>query len=172
MAVLQAARASALGLKQGSAYSWGLNRAIFYAAAKRGFKGGGSSAQGKAGERGGATSEGKTSEYQEFFLGDEKAFVDKEASKKEEPIFEIGKEPQTAGDFEKQIVSRFGDQGNFREAWQEALKIMKGYDPETLKSQHEFFEQVYKPRRDVLSKKWTEEFSAKKKKVELAGART
>jgi len=38
MAVLQAARANVLGLPEDSAYSWGLDRAIFYAAAKRGFK--------------------------------------------------------------------------------------------------------------------------------------
>ncbi|MBC7189152.1 hypothetical protein H5U35_02900, partial [Candidatus Aerophobetes bacterium] len=38
MATLQAARAFLLGLPLESAKSWGLNRAIFYAAAKRGFK--------------------------------------------------------------------------------------------------------------------------------------
>jgi hypothetical protein len=40
MAMLQAARAESLGLPRDSAYSWGLNRAIFYAAAKSGFRGG------------------------------------------------------------------------------------------------------------------------------------
>ena len=39
MATLQAARAYVLGLPVASAKSFGLNRAIFYAAAKRGFKG-------------------------------------------------------------------------------------------------------------------------------------
>ncbi|HUO43055.1 MAG TPA: hypothetical protein VMU35_08765 [Methylomirabilota bacterium] len=39
MAILQAARAKQLGLPINEAKSWGLNRAIFYAAAKRGFKG-------------------------------------------------------------------------------------------------------------------------------------
>ena len=38
MATLQAARAKELGLPIMAAKSWGLNRAIFYAAAKRGFK--------------------------------------------------------------------------------------------------------------------------------------
>ncbi len=38
MALLQAARAFVLGLPIESAKSFGLNRAIFYAAAKRGFK--------------------------------------------------------------------------------------------------------------------------------------
>lgn len=38
MALLQAARAYVLGLPTELANSWGLNRAIFYAAAKRGFR--------------------------------------------------------------------------------------------------------------------------------------
>ena len=38
MALLQAARAHVLGLPIESAYSWGLNRAIFIAAAKKGFR--------------------------------------------------------------------------------------------------------------------------------------
>src|SRR5258706_16187553 len=40
MALLQAARAKALGYSLDEAQSFGLNRAIFYAAAKRGFRGG------------------------------------------------------------------------------------------------------------------------------------
>ena len=43
MALLQAARAKALGYPLDEAESFGLNRAIFYAAAKRGFKRGASS---------------------------------------------------------------------------------------------------------------------------------
>ena len=39
MALLQAARAKVLGYPLDEAQSFGLNRAIFYAAAKRGFKG-------------------------------------------------------------------------------------------------------------------------------------
>ena len=41
MATLQAARARTLGLDLDEAKSWGLNRAVFYAAAKRGFRHGG-----------------------------------------------------------------------------------------------------------------------------------
>ncbi|MGZ3622771.1 MAG: hypothetical protein ACXWPG_06675 [Ktedonobacteraceae bacterium] len=40
MALLQAARAKALGYPLDEAETFGLNRAIFYAVAKRGFKGG------------------------------------------------------------------------------------------------------------------------------------
>jgi hypothetical protein len=162
MATLQAARAKTLGLPEDSAYSWGLNRAIFYAAAKRGFKGGGSSgkiATRKTVEREKASK--REESENEFYLGDEKAFVDEESSKKK-PVFEIGAEPQTAVDFQKQVMSRFGDKSNFHQAWQEALEIMKKYDESTLKSQHDFFEEIYKPRRDVLSKKWTNQFAKKK----------
>ncbi len=42
MALLQAARATALGYRPDEAESFGLNRANFYATAKRGFKGGNS----------------------------------------------------------------------------------------------------------------------------------
>ena len=47
MATLQAGRAKAVGLTTDEAKSFGLNRAIFYAAAKRGFKGGSTKKQGK-----------------------------------------------------------------------------------------------------------------------------
>ncbi len=67
MAILQAARAHVLGLQLESAYSWGLNRAIFIAAAKRGFKGG---ASGKEGAKGGRTSRGAGV----YYLGDDMAF--------------------------------------------------------------------------------------------------
>jgi hypothetical protein len=161
MAVLQAARAHALGLPEDSAFSWGLNRAIFYAAAKKGFRGGGTASRGKPSEKG-ATRE-KHENPEEFFLGDEKAFIDRDSSTKSKPQFEIGDEAQTSSDFERQIASRFGDRANFKEVWDEAMKVVNKYDKDILKSQHEFYEQVYKPRRDALSKKWTEEFTGKKK---------
>jgi len=64
MATLQAARAKALGLPVASAKSWGLNRAIYYAAAKRGFKGG----------KGPAKPKKYTASFGEFYLGDDKAY--------------------------------------------------------------------------------------------------
>ncbi len=159
MSILQAARARSLGLPVDSAYSWGLNRAIFYAAAKRGFKG--SPASGKVdyrkkeeeGEekeaRGGR---GKKKESNEYHLGDEMAF---KAEKDGKLYFTMGGEVQTEKDFDHQVKSRFaGD--SFRKAWEEALDIIKKYDASTLKSGREFFDQVYKPRRDELAKKWSQ----------------
>jgi hypothetical protein len=144
MATLQAARASALGLDKDEAYSWGLNRAIFYAAAKQGFK----SAYSHAGGSGkGEPKEGKPT----FSLGDELAYKENQRDKS---LFVIGGKAQTPNDFEKQVVSRFG--GKFDAAWKEAIQIVEGEDKETLLSQRKFYEDVYKPRRDDLSKKWTE----------------
>jgi hypothetical protein len=159
MATLQAARAVKLGLPEDSAYSWGLNRAIFYAAAKRGFVGGTGSSEGKRTRENQAS---KQSEKGEFHLGTEKAFIDEESSKANTPYFTIGGSVQTPKDFERQVIERFGGRENFEKAWEEAMKIVGKYDRATLESQQEFYERVYKPRRDSLSKDWTEKFANKK----------
>lgn len=141
MGLLQAARAHVLGLPIDSAYSWGLNRAIFYAAAKRGFKGG---------ER---RSSGQGGGYQApdtYHLGDEMAY--KAAGS--ELLFTIGGKTQTKEDFQRQIESRF--QGKFKDAWEEAVDYVEHFDRETLLSGEGFFSSVYRPKRDELAAKWTE----------------
>ncbi len=159
MATLQATRATLLGLPEDSAFSWGLNRAIFYAAAKRGFQGGGGSSKRKTGTE--RTSPKEISK-EEYYLGSEKAYLDKESSKSHEPIFTIGGSVQTPKDFEKQIISRFGNRANFEKAWKEALAIVGKYDRDVLGSQQKFYDRVYKPRRDILSKEWTDKFAGRK----------
>lgn len=144
MALLQAARAHVLGLPLESAYSWGLNRAIFIAAAKRGFKGG---------SGGGVERKGwKTSKSAGvYYLGDDMAF------KKEKGgilRFTIGGEVQTKEDFESQVESRFGS--TFKLAWKEALGYVKSFDKEILLSTDSFFKVIYRPRRDELAERWTE----------------
>ena len=172
MGLLEAARASVLGLPKDSAFSWGLNRAIFFAAAKRGFKSGGGSPSSLRKFEVGAKESEKTSKDQGmYYLGDDKAYVDKEASSKDRPLFTIGGETQTEESFMKQIASRFGGKSNFEKAWNEALKIVEEYDEKTLKSGREFYENVYKPRRDVLAKKWTEAFAEPKKAVPTASSK-
>ncbi|MGA1975850.1 MAG: hypothetical protein ABSG92_09465 [Conexivisphaerales archaeon] len=145
MATLQAARAYVLGLPLESALSWGLNRSIFYAAAKRGFKGG-SEVEGR-GARGKGTSKGADT----YFLGDEMAF---KQEKGEVLRFTIGGKVQTDEDFERQIEARFS--GSFPQAWKEALSYVKGFDRNVLLSGEGFFREVYRPRRDELAEKWTE----------------
>jgi len=156
MATLQAARAYALGLPLESAKSFGLNRAIFYAAAKRGFK---AKPPAKPPEK--LVIEKKPvppeklekfkETFQIFHLGDEMAYAVELDGK---PFFVIGNEIQTPEDFARQIESRFA--GRFDEAWKEALELVQSYDKGVLMSQRYFYETVYKPRRDELARKWTE----------------
>jgi len=155
MATLQAARAYVLGKPLNSAKSFGLNRAIFYAAAKKGFK-----------EMKGAKppsevyiakkliSDEKLKKIQETFkieeIGDELAYaVEFDGT----TYYTIGNEIQTEEDFEKQIEHRF--EGNFNKVWREAIKIVSNYDKGVLLSQRYFYETVYKPRRDELANSWS-----------------
>lgn len=157
MATLQAARAHVLGMSIASAKSFGLQRAIFYAAAKRGFKDKGRVQPPKQFsmlEKKLSTKEIK--QIQKSFtittIGDEAAYCVELDGKK---LFVIGCEIKTPKDFQRQIERRFGD--NFKKAWKEAIKICKNYDKGVLLSQRYFYATIYKPRRDELAKKWTEE---------------
>jgi len=149
MAVLQAARAFLLGMPLYLAKSWGLNRAIFYAAAKRGFK------KARLPSRPVRTlAELKAKPILKSknvqFLGDEAAFITEVGGR---IYFTIGGKPQTEEDFRKQIESRFSP--IFDRVWKEALEIVKEFAPEVLLSQRRFFNEVYKPLRDELAEKWS-----------------
>jgi len=147
MATLQAARAFVIGLPLDASLSWGLNRAIFYAAAKRGFKEKGILERPRA-----ALLEKPVFEEKDrFFLGDEMAYKQAEQGR---IYFIIGGKPQTVEDFRKEIESRF--KGKFNTVWRESVEYVKSFDKETLLSQREFFDKVYRPRRDELAQKWTE----------------
>ena len=148
MAILQAARAHHLGLDLNSAKSWGLNRAIFYAAAKRGFKGA------KPVKR--SRKEVKEKPVHEtpeaYHLGSEVAF---KAPLEDGPLyFIIGGKVQTKEDFHQQIETRFG--AIWDQAWKEALEYVESFEESTLLSQTAFFNSVYKPRRDEFAAKWSE----------------
>jgi len=152
MAMLQAARANRLGLPERAAHSWGLNRAIFYAAAKRGFRGGGPLAAGSAPKTGEPAPPGTEEAYH---LGQDMAYRDLRSP---ELVFTIGGEPQTEADYQRQIAARFGSVENYDRAWAEAVRIVGEYDDPTLGSGSRFYTDVYKPRRDELSSQWTERF--------------
>ena len=151
MAMLQAARARIMGLSEDSAFSWGLNRAIWYAAAKRGFSGGG----GGSGAGGGGTAKAKPGE--EYHLGQDLAYRDPSSSTL---VFILGGKVQTAAEFREKIASRFGRARGFRKAWDEATRIVSEADEDLLNSGETFYSLVYKPRRDDLVKKWTAEFAS------------
>ncbi|MHA1589717.1 MAG: hypothetical protein ACTSVA_03815 [Candidatus Njordarchaeales archaeon] len=148
MAVLQAARAYVLGMPLYLAKSWGLNRAIFYAAAKKGFK------KRRMPARYIPPEELKKKPIEKlknmWFLGDEGAFITKKNGK---IYFTIGGQAQTEEDFRKQIEERFSP--IFDKIWEEAIKIVKEFDPAILLSQRKFYEKVYKPLRDLLAEKWS-----------------
>ena len=147
MATLQAARAKELGLSVTAAKSWGLNRAIYYAAAKHGFK------EKRAPRRSLNEVEKRPlhKKRDAYFLGDEMAYISKKGRRS---CFTIGGELQTGSDFKRQIERRFGE--TFAKAWKESLQIVRQYPREILLSQSGFFEEVYRPRRDELASKWTE----------------
>ncbi len=161
MAMLQAARARHMGLSEESAYSWGLNRAIWYAAAKRGFSGGG----GGAGQGGG---EAKAKPGDVFYLGQDFAYRDPNSPK---VVFTLGGKTQTGEEFRAKIASRFGGELNFRKAWDEATRIVSEADENLLKAGETFYALVYKPRRDDLVEKWRSEFAPPRKSADSRGSR-
>src|SRR3989449_7805732 len=164
MATLQAARAHLLGLKLDEAYSWGLNRAIFYAAAKRGFKGGGGS--GGRGELRAAENRPAEARPDVFRLGDDMAFREVRGGK---TLFTIGGKVQSEADFKTQVASRFGEK--FSEAWRDALDLLGNYEKDTLLSQSAFYKEVYKPNRDSLVEKWSGLVEAAEVKKEKTAGR-
>jgi hypothetical protein len=156
MATLQAVRAFLLGKTEDSAKSFGLNRAIFYAAAKKGFKHkAGAPAPREFVIKGKALVPDKLKKIRESFrietIGDEMAYAVKLGQK---TLYTIGRDVQTPEDFERQIERRF--EGTFEQAWNEAVKILEKYDRAVLLSQRYFYETIYKPRRDVLAARWTD----------------
>lgn len=153
MAVLQAARAHVLGLGLEEAKSWGLNRAIFYAAAKRGYF-----REKRKPVRVAKLEEivAKPIERERdmFFLGDEGAFF---VETSDGIRFKIGGKVQRPRDFDNQVASRFYPV--FEEIWEEALKIVSEHPKETLLSQRKFYKEVYEPLRDVLVDRWRKRVS-------------
>jgi hypothetical protein len=147
MVILQAARAKQLGLSIREAKSWGLNRAIFYAALKRGFR------KTNIPPRRRADKSSKipvTRKKTAYYLGDELAYS---AMKNGCLYFSIGETLQTEEDFQRQIMKRFGS--IYSTAWKEALQIVRQCPKEVLLSQNSFFREVYRARRDELASKWT-----------------
>ncbi len=149
MAILQAARAYKLGLPINQAKSWGLNRAIFYAAAKKGYF-----RKKKPPARKATIQELAKKPIEKtknlFYLGDEAAYI---VETPNGMYFTIGGKVQTEKDFQRQIESRFHP--IFDKVWNEALEIVGEHPIETLLSQRKFYKEIYEPLRDVLVEKWS-----------------
>ncbi len=151
MALLQAARAKVLGYPLDEAQSFGLNRAIFYAAAKRGFKGApGAKHAGEQHSVRETAGRSMTKTIQQDAVGDEIAYYIEIDGKKR---YVMGDEMMKPEDFDRQVAQRFGPA--FPKAWEEALELIEHTERTTLTSQRHFYKQVYKPRRDELAKAWS-----------------
>ena len=134
MALLQAARYYVLKGDLNLAKSFGLNRAIFYAwAKKRGVTTRRAVTHRRAGEA------GRRREVEER-IGDEVAF------RLPGRWFVIGGQVQKPTDFDRQVALRFGK--DFEKFWNAAIQYVKRFPREVLESQREFYERVYLPARD------------------------
>jgi hypothetical protein len=140
MALLQAARYYILTGEEEKAKSFGLNRAIFYAWAKR--RGVTKppprrkvpAGQEVARER----REGKTLVY----IGNEGAYTS------EEGWYIIGEESQLPQDYDRQIVSKIDPILPYERAWSSALEYLRDFPTSDLLDQSTFFSKVYRPVRD------------------------
>ncbi len=134
MALLQAARYYVLKGDLDLAKSFGLNRAIFYAWAKK---------RGVATRRAVARRRAEEAERRrevEERIGDEVAF------RLPGGWFVIGGQAQKPIDFDRQVALRFGK--DFEKFWNAAIQYVKRFPREVLESQREFYEKVYLPARD------------------------
>ncbi len=145
MALMQAARYYVLRGDIEQAKSFGLNRAIFYAwAKKRGI------GQRKLLSKPLPSREQKISELEEV-VGDEVVY------RVPGRWYMIGGQEQTPRDFDRQVVQRFGGQKTFQKYWEAALRYIQRFPLETIKSQREFYEKIYLPVRDNIDKILREE---------------
>ncbi|MEM3922401.1 MAG: hypothetical protein QXG25_05945, partial [Nitrososphaerota archaeon] len=122
MGLLQAARYYVLRGDLELAKSFGLNRAIFYAWAKK---------RGVSARRPGGIEEK---------VGDEIAY------RTPRGYFMIGGQIQRPVDFDRMIAARFGS--SFEKFWIAAVEYVKGFPEDVLRSQRDFYEKVYLPVRD------------------------
>jgi len=137
MALLQAARYYLLKGDLDRAKSFGLNRAIFYAWAKR--SGGRPSRRYAAGAS--APSMPAPARSVEK-VGNEMAYVT------EGGLFTIGDEVQRPEDYDRQVGRRIDPIVPYEEAWKAALNYLRTFPQEVLLDQRKFYEKVYLPVRD------------------------
>jgi hypothetical protein len=140
MALLQAARYFILMGEEEKAKSFGLNRAIFYAWAKRrGVARPPSRRTVPSGQEvAKETREGKTLVY----VGNEGAYAS------EKGWYIIGEESQLPQDYDRQIVSKIDQILPYERAWSSALEYLRHFPRSDLLDQSKFFSEVYRPVRD------------------------
>ena len=153
MGLLQAARYYLLMGDPEKAKSFGLNRAIFYAWAKKHAR---EVAFRRALRSGRSTGiKEATGKEKAIRVGDEVAFIS------DRGWFIIGGQEQRPEDYDRQIVQRIENIIPYERAWQAALEYLERFDREVLLDQRKFFKQAYEPIRD----KFVEEVVLKPEKT-------
>jgi hypothetical protein len=137
MALLQAARYFLLKGDLERAKSFGLNRAIFYAWAKRS---GGKVRTHRAAGASAPSIPRATRGIEQ--LGDERAYVN------DEGLFAIGDEVQRPEDYDEQVARRIEAVVPYDRAWKAALNYLRSFPMDILLDQRKFYERVYLPVRD------------------------
>ncbi len=139
MALLQAARYYVLSGDIQKAFSFGLNRAIFYAWAKHRGK---FQVKAKRHRMGKPIQQLREGDKIMVYVGDEGAFISSRG------WFTIGNIEQRPEDFKRQIIYKINAEVPFEKAWEAAINYVKQFSKSTLLSQQKFYEKVYKPVRD------------------------
>jgi hypothetical protein len=142
MGLLQAARYYLLMGDLEKAKSFGLNRAIFYAWAKRHGK---EISQRRRLSTIGVRKDDVASIYrvgQPIQVGNEVAFASKEG------WFMIGDQIQRPEDYDRQVARQINSVVKYEIAWQAAIEYLKSFEREILLDQQRFFKEVYEPVRD------------------------
>ncbi len=140
MALLQAARYFLLTENLDMAKSFGLNRAIFYAWAKR-------RPRERVPPRRIPLEKKEVAEEERegrkmVYVGNEGAFVSPRG------WFVIGDTEQTPKDYDRQIARRIDAVIPYEEAWEAALEYLRSQPKQYLLDQQKFFSKVYEPVRD------------------------
>ena len=157
MALLQAARFYVLTGDLKKAYSFGLNRAIFYAWAKY---------YGRFAPRKRAIKKGeevvtvKEGDKYMAYVGNEGAFITKNG------WFIIGDKEQRPEDYEREIIAKINSVVPYEEAWKVAVEYVKQFSKSVLLDQQKFYERVYKPVRDSFLELMERYKKAKKSTLE------
>lgn len=146
MALLQAARYYILIKDKEKAFSWGLNRAIFYAWAKKYGKYAAYRPQQRKIVTQQAEKGFKKGEKVLVYVGNEGVYVGPSG------WFMIGNKEQKPDDFMREIARRIEEVMPFEEAWKLALEYVGKFDKKILLDQEKFYSHVYKPVRDTFPK--------------------
>ncbi len=142
MGLLQAARYYLLYGDLERAKSFGLNRAIFYAWAKKRGQVAARKAYGVSPSvRAKASSKGKEGVKLVEVAGEE-------AFQAPSGFFTMGGEEQRPEDYDRQIAEKIGSVVPYEKAWEAALKYLRKFPKHVLLDPRKFYEKVYKPVRD------------------------